>query len=106
MARPRLGLAGVGALGSRHARVLAEQAQATGEFAFAGVYDLRRERAQEVAAQHGTTAHASFDALCEASDGILVVVPTVAHAEVAVRAIELGRDVFVEKPIADSLAAA
>ena len=104
---PRLGLVGVGALGARHARTLAAIAAGPGApLAFAGLHDLDPARARAAAAAAGTVAFDSADALCDASDGILVVVPTVAHRAVAERALERGCHVLVEKPIADSLAAA
>jgi len=107
MAAPRLGLVGVGVLGARHARVLAELARGpAAPLAFAGLFDLNPARARAAAAEHGTVAHASLDALLAASDGVLVVTPTVVHREVALAALAAGRDVFIEKPIADSLAAA
>jgi predicted dehydrogenase len=104
---PRLGLIGVGALGARHARTLAEIAsRVDAPLAFAGVFDLDPARASTAAAAAGTTAFASADALCGACAGVLVVVPTVAHRAVAEAALARGCHVFVEKPIADSLAAA
>ena len=104
---PRLGLIGVGALGTRHARTLAELAKRPDPpLSFAGLHDLDPARAAAVAKAHETTAFASSDLLCAASDGVLVAVPTVAHRTVAERALAHGCHVFVEKPIADSLLAA
>ena len=105
--RPRLGLVGVGVLGARHARTLAElAARADAPLSFQGLHDLNRERAATAAHAAGTTAYANVEELAAACDGIVVAVPTVAHGPVAEAALDAGCHVFVEKPIADSLAAA
>jgi predicted dehydrogenase len=102
---PRIGVVGVGALGSRHAASLAELAT-RGVCALSGVHDLRPERARTAAVSLRAPAHDSLDALCAASDGVVVAVPTVAHETVGRACLERGVGVLVEKPIADSLAAA
>jgi len=104
---PRLGLVGVGALGARHARTLAElAARPDAPLAFQGLFDLDGARAQAAATAAGTTAYSDTESLFAACDGILVVVPTVAHRAVTERALDAGCHVLVEKPIADSLPAA
>ncbi|MEO6463322.1 MAG: Gfo/Idh/MocA family oxidoreductase [Candidatus Eisenbacteria bacterium] len=107
VAAPRLGLVGVGALGARHARTLAGLAALPdAPLSLAGLFDLDPGRAGAAARAAGTIAFASADALYDACDGVLVVVPTVAHRAVAERALAQGCHVFVEKPIAESLASA
>jgi predicted dehydrogenase len=98
----RVGVVGVGSLGFHHARILADLPGVT----MVGVHDTHPERATEVAAQLGTIAHPTLEALLGVSDAIVVAVPTAAHEEVAVAALEHGRSVLVEKPIAPTLVAA
>ena len=64
--------------------------------------DLDRERATAFAAQHGCRAHASLDDLLADPDVDVVVNLTVhhAHVEVTTRALEAGRHVYSEKPLA------
>ncbi len=89
---------GVGHLGFHHARILSDP-----EFArLVGVVDLRESRAQEVAAQLGTSWYGSIDDLPPV-DFAVVAAPTSAHAEVAVKLLQRGAHVFVEKPIAPVL---
>jgi predicted dehydrogenase len=102
MPRLRLGVIGVGSLGFHHARILSQ----LGDVDFAGVYDIDVERQAMVAAQLGVTGHAHVDALLAASHAVVIAVPTTAHEEVAVRAIEHGVHVLIEKPIAPTLEAA
>lgn len=54
----------------------------------------------------GVPAHPTLDALLEASDGVVVAVPTRAHESVAVAAADAGVHVFVEKPLAPDMEAA
>ncbi|MFZ4767867.1 MAG: Gfo/Idh/MocA family protein, partial [Roseimicrobium sp.] len=100
--RIKVGVAGVGAMGKNHARVFAslEDAELT------AIYDLDRARAEELAAQYGTTAVTSLDELAALTDAVAVAVPTVAHRAVAGFLLEQGKHVLVEKPLSDSLAEA
>ncbi len=59
-----------------------------------------------MAAAFGIPAHPSLQALLEASDALVIAVPTTDHAEVALAAIEAGVHLLVEKPLAPNLAGA
>ena len=100
--RPRIGVAGVGSLGYHHARILASLE----DVEMAGIFDVRPERMDEVAGQLGVPARAALDDLLERCDALVVAVPTHAHEEVAVRALERGIHVLVEKPVAPDLPSA
>ncbi len=99
---PRIGVAGVGALGYHHARILA----GLDGVSLSGIHDMHPERAHEVAQELGTTAMGSLEALLCASDALVVAVPTHAHEDVAAAALRRGTPVLVEKPLAPTLAAA
>jgi predicted dehydrogenase len=98
----RVGVIGVGALGQHHARVYAHLPEAR----LVGVHDASRARAEEVAARHGTRAFAEVGSLLAECDAVSVAVPTVDHHRIALAALEAGRDVLVEKPMAATLAEA
>jgi predicted dehydrogenase len=98
----RIGVIGVGSLGFHHARILKE----IPEVEASGVHDIDGSRLAEVAASLEATPHAELDALLDRSDAVVIAVPTHAHEEVALRALERGCHVLIEKPIAPSLAAA
>ncbi len=101
----RVGVAGVGAIGRNHARVMAELVGASGgALAFGAVYDLDQGRAAELAAEYGTQAVSDLTHFAAAVDAATVAVPTVAHRDVAGFLLGLGKHVLVEKPIADALA--
>jgi predicted dehydrogenase len=98
----RIGVIGVGSLGFHHARIVRDLPSA----ACAGVHDLDGVRLSEVARTLEVEPHAALDSLLEVADAVVIAVPTSSHEEVAIRALERGLDVLIEKPIAPSLAAA
>jgi predicted dehydrogenase len=94
-----VGVVGVGALGSHHARHLASLS----EVRLVGVYDEVPARATQIAAQVGTQAFRDLDRLLAQVQAVTVAVPTPAHADVGVRALEHGVAVLMEKPLAATL---
>lgn len=102
MARLPVGVIGVGALGRHHARHLASSAEAE----LVGVHDIDPARGAGVAGEVGTRFFADVDALLQRVEAVTVAVPTGAHAAVGVRALQHGRAVLMEKPLAGTLAEA
>lgn len=100
--QPRIGVVGVGALGHHHARI----ARGLRGAACAGIFDTDLGRCQAIGSELGVRAHSSLGALLRECDGVIVAVPTTAHEEVALGAIEAGVHVFVEKPLAGDVASA
>jgi predicted dehydrogenase len=98
----RVAVAGTGEFGRNHARVYRELESAE----LIGVYDLDANRAAAVAAEFQTKVFATLEELRGHADAVSVAVPTVAHAEVGCRMLELGLDILVEKPMAVNLAEA
>ncbi len=72
----------------------------------AGVYDVREERAGAVGRRWGVPVRRSLEELLDHADAIVVSVPTTAHEEVALPALERGVHVLVEKPLAPTLGGA
>jgi predicted dehydrogenase len=68
-----------------------------------GVYDQDVKRAAAVAKEFQTEVLATLEELHERADAVSVAVPTIAHAEVGCRLMEMGLDVLVEKPMAVNL---
>ena len=68
-----------------------------------GFHDARPERAAQVASELGVRAFDSVAALIDACDALTIAVPTPAHFAVAKPALEHGRHLLIEKPIAASL---
>jgi len=98
--RIRVAVAGCGEFGRNHARVYGEMESAE----LVGVYDTDPARAAAFAQEFGTKAFGSLEEMAGLVDAASVAVPTVAHAEVGCRLMEMGIDVLVEKPMAKDLA--
>ena len=97
--RIRVAVVGAGEFGRNHARVYRELPTAE----LAGIYDKNPDRAKQIAAEFQTKAFASLEDLRGQVDAASVAVPTVDHAGVGCRLMELGLDVLVEKPMASTL---
>ncbi|MFL5616988.1 MAG: Gfo/Idh/MocA family protein [Gemmatimonadaceae bacterium] len=90
---------GAGGLGYHHVRILRDMQGP----AFAGFFDARVDRAEQVARELGVTAHPSLDALLDVVDAVTIVVPTPAHFAVAREVLGRGIHALIEKPIATTL---
>lgn len=100
----RVGVAGVGAIGRNHARVMAEIAAASeGRIEFGAIFDVDQARAEELAAQFKTSAVSDLATFASKVDAATVAVPTIFHKEVGGTLLEQGKHVLIEKPISDSL---
>lgn len=94
----KVGLIGAGGIGGLHSQMYARIASAQ----VAGVADIRFEKAQALAAQHGARAYASVDELLanEALDMVDICTPTYTHSAIAVQCAQQGLHVLCEKPMA------
>jgi myo-inositol 2-dehydrogenase/D-chiro-inositol 1-dehydrogenase len=96
-----VGVAGVGRIGALHAENLVGQIGADAVL----IADADSGRAVTVAEKLGARAVASVDELFAAGlSGLVIAVPTDAHAALVVRAVRAGVPVFCEKPIAPDIA--
>jgi len=97
-----VGFVGVG----RWANVLAEAVRRSNMLTLGGCYARSAERREEFARKHGCQAFPSLEALLgdPEIEAVIVVTPNNAHAEVIEAAAAFRKPVFVEKPIANTLA--
>ena len=92
----KIGIAGVGRMGTYHANVLAIL---NNEVDFVGVYDTDGTRSRFIAENYETTAYENLDQLLERSEGVIVAVPTHLHFDVAKKALLAAKHTLVEKPV-------
>jgi predicted dehydrogenase len=100
MQRPRIGLVGVGSFGRNHLRVIHESTQAN----LAGILDANPDAARAAAERYQCPVFQSLEELASHADAAVVATPTVTHADIGCRLMELGLDILVEKPIAATIA--
>jgi len=98
----RVAVVGAGEFGKNHARVYREMQSVE----LVGVLDQDAARCEAIAKEFGAKAFRSIGELQGKVDAATVAVPTVGHAEVGCRLLEMGIDILVEKPMAASLAEA
>lgn len=96
MKKVKTGVVGVGYLGQHHTRVLSILEHAE----LVGVYDIDKDRAQEIANRYRTKAYDTLENLLNEVDAIVCAVPTESHYETGLKVIEKGKHLFMEKPIA------
>ena len=97
----RIGLAGLGTAG----RSLPQAVAKTTGFSFVAGADLREAAREQYHAEFGIQTFDSVAAMCELKelDGVYVATPNPFHAEHAITALERGKHVMVEKPMALTL---
>jgi len=95
----RVGLIGAGNIGTSHARDLASRVAGS---TVSVIYDFDQERAQELAAEVGARAVATYQDVVEAADvdAVLIASPDQFHAEQALACLAVQKPVLCEKPLA------
>ena len=96
----KIGIIGAGYIAGVHAAVLArdERVQIT------AVHDVVPECAANGCTSHNATAVATPIELLERCDAVFITTPNTQHVSLAIAAIETGKHVFCEKPLATSIA--
>jgi len=96
----RVGVVGVGHIGSNHARLYSEIPSAE----FTAVYDVDAITTRTIATKFRTTPARSLDEFISMVDAASVATPTNMHYSIAQSLLAKGKHVLVEKPITDNTA--
>jgi len=99
MERLRMGVIGAGMMGQRHCRVYTTLRRAQ----LVGVCEASPQVGQQVARQYEVPFYAQVDDLLDQVDAVSLVTPTPAHYALAMRCMERGIHVLVEKPITETV---
>lgn len=94
----KIGVIGTGHLGKIHIKCISEIA----DYEIIGVYDKDASLATELSAQYGFPSFDSMNNLIDQAEVLSIVTPTTTHFEIAKKAIERGKHVFIEKPVTDT----
>ncbi|HSU67037.1 MAG TPA: NAD-dependent epimerase/dehydratase family protein [Tepidisphaeraceae bacterium] len=100
--RVRVGIVGAGYVSVYHARAL----RSLPFVDIVGIVDLDKARAQAVAEQFAIPhIFASLEALADTLPNVIhILTPPASHASLALQALDMGCHVFVEKPMAETVA--
>ena len=99
MKKLRVGVVGVGHIGTNHARIYSEIAPAAD---FTAIYDVDLSRANSIAKKYGVAATKSLGEFAELVDAASVATPTSSHHDIAIQLLEHGKHLLVEKPITEN----
>jgi UDP-N-acetylglucosamine 3-dehydrogenase len=96
-----VGVIGVGAMGQNHVRVYSKMKNAN----LLAISDLMKGTLSEVSKEYHTVGYVDYENVFEMPEieAVSICVPTTYHYEVVMSAIEHGKNVLVEKPIAFTL---
>ena len=98
MKEMRVGVVGVGHIGSNHARLYAEIPSAE----FTAVYDVDPNRAKAIAKKYRVAAAKSLEEFGELVDAASVATPTNTHYQVGHSLLLRGKHLLIEKPITEN----
>jgi len=95
----KIGIIGSGYIAGVHATILARDERVK----VSSVYDVIADRAQQFARAHDATVTASANEVIERSDAVFITTPNTRHVPLALAAINAGKHVFCEKPLATTI---
>ena len=95
----KAGVLGTGHLGKIHLRLLNQ----SNKFDLVGFYDTNTDIRKKITDEYGLKAFDSEENLIAAVDVVDIVTPTLYHHKLAKKAIEMGKHVFLEKPITQTV---
>ena len=95
----KIGVIGAGHLGKIHLNLLSNSSH----YELIGFYDPNTVAANELSKSTGYPYFSEAAALIEAVDVVDIVSPTPTHFQNAIMALESGKHIFIEKPIASSI---
>ena len=94
-----LGIIGVGHMGQYHVNVARQLSDAK----LVGIYDAEPARAKVISEKYETSFFSSISDLLKEADAVIIAAPTFLHHEISKQALQSGKHVLVEKPIAESV---
>jgi myo-inositol 2-dehydrogenase/D-chiro-inositol 1-dehydrogenase len=98
--RIKIGIIGSGYIAGVHAGILARDERVK----VSSVHDIIADRAQQLARAHDAAVAATSDEVIERSDAVFITTPNTRHVPLALAAIDAGKHVFCEKPLATTIA--
>lgn len=94
-----VGIIGTGHLGALHGKMFTQIHTAE----LTGVYDLDSEKARQVGTDIGARVFTSLDEAIRSSEALSIATTTRDHHDVAMKALQAGRHVFIEKPLTETI---
>ena len=99
MTKTKIGIIGAGYIGGVHASILARDERVQ----VAAVYDLDQQCAQRLARAHEALVTADPNEVIDRCDAVYITTPNTQHVSLTLAALDAGKHVFCEKPLATSI---
>jgi len=99
MDKVRIGIIGVGYLGTQHARILSYLEGAE----LKGVVDIDLKKSMIIGNRHGVSYYQNFVDMLDEIDAAIVAAPTSEHYSITEKLLQEGKSVLVEKPMTDTV---
>jgi len=99
MDKVKVGIIGVGYLGTQHARILSYLEEAE----LKGVADIDFKKAMQIGNRHGVQYYENFEEMLDEIDAGIVATPTSEHFAISMELLNKGKSVLVEKPITETI---
>ena len=95
----KIGVVGAGVFGRFHV----QKCEAHPQIALVGIYDNTPNKNIAIAKRFNTELCTSFESLLDRAEAVIIASPAQSHGALAIKALDLGKHCFIEKPIASSL---
>ncbi len=95
----RVGIIGAGYIAGVHAGILARDERVK----VSSVHDVIADRAQQLARAHDAAVASSPEEVIDRSDAVFITTPNTRHVPLAIAAVDAGKHVFCEKPLATTI---
>jgi predicted dehydrogenase len=99
MEKVKVGIIGVGYLGTQHARILSYLEKAE----LIGVADIDFKKAMVIGNRHGVKYFDKYENMLDEIDAGIVATPTSEHFDISMKLLKEGKSVLVEKPITETV---
>ncbi len=99
MDKVKVGIIGVGYLGTQHARILSYLEKAE----LIGVADIDFKKAMVIGNRHGVKYYDNYENMLDEIDAGIVATPTSEHFAISMKLLNSGKSVLVEKPITETI---
>ena len=97
--KPKIGVVGAGHLGKHHIKHLSRHKDVD----FVGVFDINKDSLKNICDEFSVKPFKSLEELISSCEAVNIVTPTNTHFDIARKFLNQKKDVFIEKPITNTV---